>query len=95
MCFTTLYISAVQRFQYAKINRNLDGMVEFSSPLSITMTSSLIECSMFCTLDDKCLTFFYNADTKQCVRHSKDFYFQVPSGNDIGWSYYITRDGMF
>lgn len=95
MCFTIFLNSAVQRFQYANINRNFDGMVEFSSPLSIIMTSSSIECSMFCTLNDKCLTFFYNSDTKQCVRHSKDFNFQVPSGKENGWSYYITRDGMF
>ena len=94
MCFTIFLNSAVQRFQYAKINRDFDGMVEFSSPLSIIMASSIIECSMFCTLNDKCLTFFYNKDTRQCVSHSKDFNFQVPKGRETGWSYYITRDGM-
>jgi len=81
------------RVHYSAVKPNYVGTVEMSGSITITSTLSVVECTMSCSLKDKCLTYFFNSITGECVMHSKDFNFQTPSMTSPGWQYYVNRDG--
>ncbi|CAG2227104.1 unnamed protein product [Mytilus edulis] len=53
---------------------------------------SIAECDMRCSLNPRCVSFFYNSLTKLCILHSNPFTYTVLPNSGIGWRLYVTRD---
>lgn len=90
-----LIVSSTSQIRIMKSSIRMvhSGMVEYSGSVQERLTSSIIECAHTCSENDKCVSYFYNIISKNCVMHSKDFIYQNPSHNSSGWKYYVTREG--
>ncbi|VDI22610.1 Hypothetical predicted protein [Mytilus galloprovincialis] len=53
---------------------------------------SIAECNMRCSLNSRCVSFFYNSLTKLCILHSNPFTYTVIPNLGTGWKLYVTRD---
>lgn len=53
---------------------------------------SIAECNMRCSLNPRCVSFFYNSLTKLCILHSNPFTYTVIPNSGTGWRLYVTRD---
>ncbi|CAG2227103.1 unnamed protein product [Mytilus edulis] len=69
-----------------------DGKFEDQNNDEIIVSISIAECDMRCSLNPRCVSFFYNSLTKLCIVHSNPFTYTVITKSGTGWRFYVTRD---
>jgi hypothetical protein len=78
-----------QSFPVSELDVLYTGAVEDS------IAASAVICMTRCTSNDKCVSFFYNTNTLQCIMHPMYLKFIKSSGMETGWRYHITKDGTY
>ncbi|CAC5406143.1 unnamed protein product [Mytilus coruscus] len=69
-----------------------DNNFEEMNSVGIYNESSFFECTIKCSLDERCLSFFHNNLTGLCVLHQDPFTYTVMSLRANGWKFYLTRE---
>lgn len=83
------------RFYKVSLKPGFDDLVEHSGAVDSCFAPSKTRCTTSCNENIRCVSFFYNLETKECVMHSKEFHstFTAPSNSGKGWRYYVAQDG--
>jgi len=91
-CLTLSEAKLLLRAQSFPVN---EWDVLYTGAVEDSIASSAVTCMTSCTSNDKCLSFFYNKNTLQCIMHPMYRKFIKSSGMETGWRYDITRDGTY
>ena len=88
------YVTVCQKnlFKATKIG---EGKIQYVETLENKEHERLLFCFFECQNNVKCLTFFYNVNSKGCILHSKTFHFRDPDKIEEGWKMYLLEDGKF
>ncbi|VDI43788.1 Hypothetical predicted protein [Mytilus galloprovincialis] len=79
-------------FISAHYKPDADGKFENQNNDEIIVSISIAECDMRCSLNPRCVSFFYNTLTKLCILHSNPFTYTVIPNSGTEWRFYETRD---
>ena len=71
------------------------GRIQYSGAVGISHVKTVIFCAETCKHNIKCMTFFYNALSTQCVLHSKTFRYQDPDQAENGWKMYLLTESKY
>lgn len=97
MIYLKTVLTTESRSQFYKVSRKpgFDGLVEHSGAVDNCFAPSKARCTTSCSENLRCVSFFYNLETMECVIHSKEFHstFTLPSNSGKGWRYYVAQDG--
>lgn len=96
MIYLKTVLTTESRSQFYKVSRKpgFDGLVEHSGAVDNCFAPSKARCTTSCSENLRCVSFFYNLETMECVMHSKEFHstFTLPSNSGKGWRYYVAQD---
>ncbi|CAG2184383.1 unnamed protein product [Mytilus edulis] len=81
--------------QYGVNDDTYDGKFHTSNAVYHATVTSLVHCASLCLDDMRCLSYFYNTQSKECVLHAISFKNTVPSQSGDGWKFYLTEDPDF
>lgn len=71
------------------------GRIQYSGAVGISRVKTVIFCSETCKHNIKCMTFFYNTLSTECVLHSKTFCYQDPDQAENGWKMYLLTESKY
>lgn len=91
-CCIFLY-SAQLLQQNSVYDDTLDNKYHLSNAVRHSTVTSLSHCAMLCLQYMRCLSYFYNTQSHECILHAISFKHTVPSFAGIGWKFYLTEDG--
>ena len=87
-CFSNVQISAHHKSIF-------DDTYEDKNSIEILTVNAVFECSIICSLNKRCVSFFFNTLTKTCILHRDPFIYTVITKSAAGWKFYITRDSKY
>lgn len=71
------------------------GIFQIVGAVGSSIVRGLASCTNQCFQNKKCMTFFYNNDTKQCILHSKTFKYSQPMQTGTGWKMYLLTESKY
>jgi len=71
------------------------GRFQYSGAVGISHVKTVIFCAETCKHNIKCMTFFYNTLSTECVLHSKTFRYQDPDQAENGWKMYLLTESKY
>ncbi|XP_063443200.1 uncharacterized protein LOC134723548 [Mytilus trossulus] len=86
--FILVYGIACTKVFFKGTNINF-GLVQYRNAVDISKQKTMSHCMILCKRNIKCMTFFYNAKTGECVLHSKTFKYNQPELNSGNWKMYL------
>lgn len=78
--------------QHALNDPSYNGHYHIANAVQQTFVESLLDCASICLHATRCLSYFYNTLSKECILHAISFGHTIPSYADTGWKYYLTED---
>lgn len=78
--------------QHALNDPSYNGHYHIANAVQQTFVESLLDCASICLHATRCLSYFYNTLSKECILHAIAFGHTIPSYADTGWKYYLTED---
>ena len=71
------------------------GSIQYSGAVGISHLKTVIFCAETCKHNIKCMTFFYDTLSTECVLHSKTFRYQDPDQAENGWKMYLLTQSKY
>lgn len=88
----TLCFSAKTLQQYAVYDESYDGQFHMENAVYHATVTTLLHCTMLCLKFTRCMSYFYNKQSKECILHALSFKNTVPSQSGEGWKFYLTEE---
>lgn len=71
---------------------NYNGQYYVTDAVKQTIIISLLDCAMQCLGSTRCVSYFHNARSNECILHAISFRIALSSYSDTGWKYFLTED---
>ncbi|CAG2253491.1 unnamed protein product [Mytilus edulis] len=72
--------------------QELDDTFETGNAEESLFTKSVTKCGTKCSMNRRCVSFFFNTLTHMCILHSDPFTYTVRTKSAPGWRFYITQE---
>ena len=103
MVFKTFFVQLLLFFKLvngisvisARRLQELDDTFETENAEETLFTKSVTECGTKCSMNRRCVSFFFNTLTQMCILHSDPFTYTVRTKSAPGWRFYITQERKF
>lgn len=95
-CIQNNLVFCFSKFQISTNHQSMfDDQYEDGNSIGMITVNSLVKCTVHCSLNKRCVSFFFNTLTKTCILHRDPFIYTVISKSAAGWKFYITIDSKY
>ncbi|VDH96351.1 Hypothetical predicted protein [Mytilus galloprovincialis] len=77
---------------YSVYDDTFDNKYHLSNAVHHSTIPSLWHCAMLCLQFMRCLSYFYNTQSQECILHATSFRYTVPSFFGVEWKFYLTEE---